>query len=61
MMDGPFKFICLVDLLGKTAVELILSIPEGPSRRISNLAPGKVNSPLATKVDKFTMIPHPGK
>lgn len=40
---------------------LSLVLPEGPSRRISTLAPAEVDSPLATKVDKFTMIPHPGK
>jgi len=38
-----------------------LGLPEGTSRRISTLAPAQVDSPLATKVDKFTMIPHPGK
>lgn len=37
-----------------------LGVP-AQSRRISSLAPAEVDSPLATKVDKFTMIPHPGK
>jgi len=40
--------------------QLGLNVP-AQSRRISSLAPAEVDSPLATKVDKFTMIPHPGK
>lgn len=40
---------------------LNLGLPTSPSRRISTLAPAQVDDPLATQVDKFTMIPHPGK
>merc|ERR1712110_1224989 len=38
-----------------------LETAEERSRRLSKLPPAEVNDPKATKVDKFVMIPHPGK